>query len=89
MARTTSRRLGGSKVKRVKFNTHSVSPDYELYPHGDQKRRKRLNDAPSEKRFNRIRIFRVDQDSPLVWALTKFYSDWKEAGAYPEAASFN
>jgi predicted transcriptional regulator len=33
-----------------------------------------------EKRFNRIRIFRVDQTSPLVGALTRFYSDWKEAG---------
>ncbi len=39
----------------------------------------------TEKRFNRIRIFRVDQASPLVGALTRFYSDWKEAegGAIP------
>ena len=33
----------------------------------------------TEKRFNRIRIFRVDQDNPLVGALLRFYSDWKEA----------
>jgi predicted transcriptional regulator len=33
----------------------------------------------TEKRFNRIRIFRIDPGSPLVVALTKFYSDWKEA----------
>lgn len=31
-----------------------------------------------EKRFNRIRIFRVDQASPLAGALVRFYSDWKE-----------
>jgi len=33
----------------------------------------------TEKRFNRIRIFRVDQASPLTGALMRFYSDWKEA----------
>jgi DNA-binding transcriptional ArsR family regulator len=33
----------------------------------------------TEKRFNRIRIFRVDQASPLAGALMRFYSDWKEA----------
>lgn len=32
-----------------------------------------------EKRFNRIRIFRVDQASPLAGALQRFYADWKEA----------
>jgi len=36
----------------------------------------------TEKRFNRIRIFRVDQASPLAEALMKFYSDWKEAEGY-------
>jgi DNA-binding transcriptional ArsR family regulator len=36
----------------------------------------------TEKRFNRIRIFRVDQSSPLAGALMKFYSDWKEAREY-------
>ena len=34
----------------------------------------------TEKHFNRIRIFRVDQTSPLVGALTRFYTEWKEAG---------
>ncbi len=43
----------------------------------------------TEKRFNRIRIFRVDQSSPLVGALTRFYSEWKEAGESPYLASFN
>jgi len=39
----------------------------------------------AEKRFNRIRIFRVDQSSPLAGALLRFYSDWKEAkeAVYP------
>jgi len=39
----------------------------------------------TEKHFNRIRIFRIDQASPLVAALTRFYTDWKEAGesVYP------
>ena len=32
----------------------------------------------TEKRFNRIRIFRVDQSSPMAGALMRFYSDWKE-----------
>jgi DNA-binding transcriptional ArsR family regulator len=32
----------------------------------------------TEKRFNRIRIFRVDQSSPLAGALMRFYADWKE-----------
>ena len=41
----------------------------------------------AEKRFNRIRIFRVDQSSPLAEVLLRFYSDWKEARevAYPAA----
>ncbi len=33
----------------------------------------------TEKHFNRIRIFRVDQANPLVEVLTRFYSEWKEA----------
>lgn len=37
----------------------------------------------TEKRFNRIRIFRVDQASPLAGALMRFYSEWKEAKGYP------
>jgi predicted transcriptional regulator len=32
----------------------------------------------TEKRFNRIRIFRVDQSNPLAGVLLRFYSDWKE-----------
>ncbi|HKT22887.1 MAG TPA: winged helix-turn-helix domain-containing protein [Nitrososphaerales archaeon] len=40
----------------------------------------------TEKRFNRIRIFRLDQSSPFTGALARFYSDWKEAGgAEPQA----
>ena len=30
----------------------------------------------TEKRFNRIRIFRVDYANPFVGALTRFISDW-------------
>jgi DNA-binding transcriptional ArsR family regulator len=37
----------------------------------------------TEKHFNRIRIFRVDQSSPFVGALTRFYGEWKEADAAP------
>ena len=33
----------------------------------------------TEKRFNRIRIFRVDQGSLMAGALMRFLSDWKEA----------
>ena len=33
----------------------------------------------TERRFNRIRIFRVDEASPVAGALMRFYSDWKEA----------
>lgn len=40
----------------------------------------------TEKRFNRIRIFRLDQASPLTGALTRFYSDWKEAESVAPAA---
>ena len=36
----------------------------------------------TEKRFNRIRIFRVDQSSPLAEALMRFYTDWKELEGY-------
>ena len=34
----------------------------------------------TEKRFNRIRIFRLDQSNPFTGALARFYSDWKVAG---------
>ena len=33
----------------------------------------------TEKRFNRIRIFRVDESNPIAGALMRFYADWKEA----------
>jgi DNA-binding transcriptional ArsR family regulator len=33
----------------------------------------------TEKRFNRIRIFRVNRNSPFVGVITKFLSDWQEA----------
>jgi len=41
----------------------------------------------TEKRFNRIRIFRVDQASPIAGALMRFYTEWKEArkSIYPRA----
>ncbi len=32
----------------------------------------------TEKRFNRIRIFRVDYLNPFVATLNRFISDWKE-----------
>ncbi len=32
----------------------------------------------TEKRFNRIRIFRVDYTNPFVATLNRFISDWKE-----------
>ena len=31
----------------------------------------------SEKRFNRIRIFRLERKNPLVVVLSRFLSDWK------------
>ncbi len=35
----------------------------------------------TEKRFNRIRIFRVDYSNPLVSVLTRFLSDWKRTSS--------
>ncbi len=43
----------------------------------------------TEKRFNRIRIFRVDHASPFVAALNRFLSDWKAAPEVPLQRSFN
>jgi predicted transcriptional regulator len=43
----------------------------------------------TEKRFNRIRIFRVQRTSPLVIALTRFYAEWKEADVPSYVPSFN
>lgn len=42
----------------------------------------------TEKRFNRIRIFRVDQANPLAGALSRFYADWKESGGASAQAAF-
>ena len=33
----------------------------------------------AEKRFNRIRIFRVNKSSPFVSAITKFLTEWQDA----------
>jgi DNA-binding transcriptional ArsR family regulator len=43
----------------------------------------------TEKRFNRIRIFRLDQASPLAGALLRFYSDWKEAADSLAPVAYN
>lgn len=42
----------------------------------------------TEKRFNRIRIFRVDHGSPYVAALNRLLSDWKNATEVPLQRSF-
>ncbi len=42
----------------------------------------------TEKNFNRIRIFRVNQASPFVGALTRFYADWKDASQSLEAVPY-
>jgi len=42
----------------------------------------------AEKRFNRIRIFRVDYSNPLVSVLSRFLSDWKRTAALPVQSSF-
>ncbi|QQG47979.1 MAG: helix-turn-helix transcriptional regulator [archaeon] len=41
----------------------------------------------SEKRFNRIRIFRVEKGNPRVGVLARFLADWRvlEEAPYPEA----
>ncbi|MDG6913684.1 MAG: winged helix-turn-helix transcriptional regulator [Nitrososphaerota archaeon] len=43
----------------------------------------------TEKRFNRIRIFRVDTTSPLAGALSRFYADWKDVGGSAESLLFS
>jgi DNA-binding transcriptional ArsR family regulator len=43
----------------------------------------------TEKRFNRIRIFRVDRSSQYVEALTKFLAAWKAAESAPEERVYN
>ena len=43
----------------------------------------------TERRFNRIRIFRVDPASPLAASLARFYADWKDVGGSAESLPFN
>ena len=43
----------------------------------------------TEKRFNRIRIFKVESSSPYVAALNRLLSDWKNAREVPLQRSFN
>lgn len=42
----------------------------------------------AEKRFNRIRIFRLDQTSPYLGAITRFFTEWRDAedSRYPQGA---
>ncbi len=42
----------------------------------------------TEKHFNRIRIFRLDQANSLVGALTRFYSEWKEVNEAPYPVAY-
>ena len=42
-----------------------------------------------EKRFNRIRIFKVDRASPFVEALAKFFTEWKTAEESQFHLSYN
>ena len=35
----------------------------------------------SEKRFNRIRIFRLERSNPYSDLLLRFFTDWKNLGA--------
>jgi DNA-binding transcriptional ArsR family regulator len=43
----------------------------------------------TEKRFNRIRIFRVENSNPFIGVLSRFISDWKElSSAAPLQRSF-
>lgn len=41
----------------------------------------------TEKRFNRIRIFRLESSSPRVSLLTRFFADWKTASSQPKSFS--
>ena len=42
-----------------------------------------------EKRFNRIRIFRVDRGNPLVGVLARFLTDWKTVDEAPYPRPYN
>lgn len=41
----------------------------------------------SEKRFNRIRIFRIEHTSPLVSVISNFFSEWKLVASLAEQSS--
>ncbi len=43
----------------------------------------------SEKRFNRIRIFRVEHASPQVGALNRFFSEWRALEGAPLQQPFS
>jgi DNA-binding transcriptional ArsR family regulator len=43
----------------------------------------------TEKRFNRIRIFRVDRTSPYVAALARLVTEWKAAEDSPFQTAYN
>jgi DNA-binding transcriptional ArsR family regulator len=43
----------------------------------------------AEKRFNRVRIFRVDRSNPFVGVITKFLSEWQEAREASYRQPFN
>ena len=43
----------------------------------------------TEKRFNRIRIFRVDRSSLHVEALIRFLAEWKAAESSPDERIYN
>lgn len=42
----------------------------------------------TEKRFNRIRIFKVDYANPLVSVLNRFLTDWKRVAPLATQRSF-
>jgi DNA-binding transcriptional ArsR family regulator len=43
----------------------------------------------TEKRFNRIRIFRLEYTNPMVGALNRFFSEWKSLRDSPLQSPFS
>ena len=43
----------------------------------------------TEKRFNRIRIFRVNHSSPRAAVLKRFLEDWKSVASAPVEVAFS
>lgn len=43
----------------------------------------------TEKRFNRIRIFRVNRSNPYAEALERFFADWQSLDPKVTGATFN